>query len=392
MTSLSGLFSMKKILYIAMLFLVSVVQAQTALHNTGNLRIHQDGQIGFHTDLINDGSFDENLGLAGFYGDNFRTIEGSLPPTFFDAEFMTLNGTLLNTGVNISNNANFIAGNVNTPRAQPAVSINLLENAFPSGENDISKVDGYATVAAQQNFTFPVGDAAQLRPLILNSEGVNVLAKCAYFLENPNNPGSLPGSFDTNEKENAIGEISTLEFWRLEGTVPSSVQLSWNARSAIANVSDVVEDIVIVGWSKATNQWESLGGPASVGDLVQGVAISGSFVPDDYEVLTFGASGEPRDFLDLENYFVSPNGDGINDFLEIPELEQSPNNHLMIFDRNGLKVFDKVNYTNEFNGFATGGNFVVNSDKGLPSGVYFYIVSLDDLDLEFQGFLYLANE
>ena len=376
---------------ISVLFLGATVQAQTALHNTGNLRIHNGGQMGFHTDLINDGSFDENQGLAGFYGTNLRNISGSLPPTFFDVEFMTQNGTFLDTPVNVANNANFVSGNVFTPRTQNATTLNFLDLGFSFGENDISKVDGYASINNQQSFNFPVGDVEQLRPLILNSEGVNALAKAAYLFEDPNSPSTFT-SFNTNTKANGLGDISTTEFWRLEGSVPSSVQLSWNERSDIASLSRVVEEIVIVGWSKTTDQWEMLGGPSSVGDLINGVAISGSFIPDDYEVLTFGAFGEPRDFLDLENYFVSPNGDGINDFLEIPELALSPNNHIMIFDRNGSKVFELDDYTNEFNGFSNQNNFVLGRENGLPSGVYFYIVSLDDLSLEFQGFLYLAND
>ncbi|PKA99305.1 gliding motility-associated-like protein [Flavobacteriaceae bacterium MAR_2009_75] len=382
---------MKNTLYIPLLFLSAGLCAQTALYNTGNLRIHNGGQIGFHTDLINNGSFDENQGLVGFYGTDFRNISGSLPPTFFDVEFMTQNGTFLDTPANVANNANFISGNVLTPRNQNATTLNFLDLGFSFGENDISKVDGYASMTNQQSFNFPVGDFGQLRQLILNSEGVNDLAKTAYFFEDPNSPSTF-NSFNTNTKANGLGDISTTEFWRLEGAVPSSVQLSWNERSDIASLSRVVEEIVIVGWSKTTNQWEMLGGPASVGDLINGVAISGSFIPDDYEVLTFGAFGEPRDFLDLENYFVSPNGDGINDFLVIPELALSPNNHLMIFDRNGSKVFELSDYTNEFNGFSNQNNFVLGRDNGLPSGVYFYIVSLDDLSLEFQGFLYLAND
>jgi len=371
--------------------LTTSICAQTALYNTGNLRIHEGGEMGFHTDLINDGIFDENSGLAGFYGNADRNISGSLPPTFFDIEFMTQNGTFLNTPVNVGNIANFITGDVITIPAQPGITLHFLELALPSGESNISKVDGYASVSQQQEFYFPVGDSEQLRPLILNSEAVNNLAKAAYFFEDPNTPSEFQ-SFNTNTRANGIDAISTTEFWRLEGSVLSSVQLSWNDRSDIGSLSDDVEEIVMVGWSKITDQWEMLGGPASVGDLVNGVAISGSFVPNDYEVLTFGAFGEPRDFLDLENYFVSPNGDGINDFLEIPELALSPNNHMMIFDRQGSKVFDQINYTNEFNGFSNQNNFVLNRDSGLPSGVYFYIVSLDDLNLEFQGFLYLAND
>ena len=51
--------------------------AQTALYNSGNLQIHQDGQLGLHTNLINDGILDQNLGLAGFYGDAPLTASGA---------------------------------------------------------------------------------------------------------------------------------------------------------------------------------------------------------------------------------------------------------------------------------------------------------------------------
>ncbi|MBT2161887.1 gliding motility-associated C-terminal domain-containing protein [Zobellia barbeyronii] len=383
---------MKKHLYIAALILASGVQAQEALYNTGNLRIHEGGVMGFHTDLINDGSFDENLGLVGFYGDNLRSISGSFPATLYDVEFVTGSGTVLQNALNVLNNANFVTGDVITDRAQPALSLNFLANAFPNGQSNISKVNGYASVNDQQNFIFPVGDDAQLRPLILSSEGINTLARCAYFIEDANNPTTLPGSYNTNNKDTQIGDISIIEFWHLEGSVPSSIQLSWNERSNIGLLTSDVNEVAIVGYSKATNRWESLNGSAPAGDLNEGVVASGSFIPDDYEVLTFAAMGEPRDFLKLENYFVSPNGDGINDFLEIPELALSPNNFVQIYNREGLKVFEKQNYTNEFNGLSTQNNFVITRDQGLPSGVYFYIVTLDDLDLEFQGFLYLAND
>ncbi len=383
---------MKQKLIILLLTIGSGLHAQTALQNTGNLRIHENGQMGFHTDLVNDGLFDENLGLVGFYGDSVISISGALFPSFFDAEFVTLNGVTLNNTVNIINNANFVTGDVTTPRTEPGTNLNFLDEAFSSGESDISKVDGYASMAGQQNFTFPVGDSEQLRPLILNSTSTNIISNCAYFFEDPNTPSTFGTSFSTSARPVDVSKVSTVEFWRLEGSESSTVQLSWNERSDIGNLTDDVSEIVLVGWSKALNQWENLGGPASVGDLSQGFAVSDAFIPNNYAALTFAASAEPRDYLDLDDYLVTPNGDGINDFLFIPELAQSPNNHMQIFDRNGSKVFDKVNYTNEFNGFSSENNIVISRDKGLPSGVYFYIVSMDDINLTFQGFLYLAND
>jgi hypothetical protein len=60
---------MRNTLYLFTFLYGILANAQTALYNTGNLQIHEEGKMGFHIGLINDGSFDENLGLAGFYGD-----------------------------------------------------------------------------------------------------------------------------------------------------------------------------------------------------------------------------------------------------------------------------------------------------------------------------------
>ena len=381
---------MRHLFYISIFLFGWTTQAQTALYNAGNLRIHENGQMGFHTDLINDGIFDENLGLAGFYSENTRDIQGSIAPTFNDVEFATQLFMVLRTSVNVTNNANFISANVLTPRDDTTISLNFIEEAFSSGEGDTNKVDGYASITQKQIFSFPVGSSDALRPLIINSEGINELARCAYFFEDPNNPSTFPQGFDTTLKPVDLGDISTTEFWRLEGDVPSTVQLSWNEASNIGALTDDPSVIVIVGWSKAANQWVSLGSAASVGDFDAGFTTSLPFVPNDYEIITFGGAGQPLDALALDNYLVTPNGDGINDTLVIEELQASPNNTVQVYDRFGLKVFEKENYTNEFDGFATSGNVVLNKNEGLPSGVYFYIAKLHDLDLEFQGFLYLS--
>ena len=366
-------------------------QAQTALYNSGNIRIHDQGQLGFHTNLINDAAFDENVGLVGFYGNATLTISGAFAPTFFDTEIANGAGVFLETGINNLNNTNFIIGDFLTPRNQSSAYYNLLQNAFYVGESDISKVNGYAAMTQQQNFTFPVGDTQQLRPLILNSSGENPLAKCAYFYEDPGNPSSLDTSFDTGLKARDLGFISTTEFWRLEGSVPSTISISWNERSDIGALTNDVNNLMVVGWSKAARQWIRLGSTVAVGDLSTGFVSSESFIPDDYDAITFGTMDVPAEFLSLDNFLVSANEDGINDALVIPELEQSPNNHLMIYNRFGQKVFDQKNYSNQFRGFSNVDKFVIDREQGLPADVYFYIVSMEDLGLDFQGFLYLTR-
>lgn len=391
----SNQLTMKTKLYILVCLFSVLANAQTALYNTGNIQIHDQGQMGFHTNLINDGSFDENLGLAGFYGAVPLSVSGAFAATFFDLEISNLDNVTLDTSLNISNNTNFIFGNFFTQRAQIDNYLNFLQNATSNGSGDISKVDGYAAVSNQQNFTFPVGDATQLRQLVLTSDAVNVFAKCAYFFEDPSSPSTFNSAFDTNTKVNGLGAISNTEFWRLEGDVPSTIQITWNDRSNIGTLVTDINTLGIVGWSKATNQWVSIGSNGATGEIAQGFVSSNTFIPDDYEVITFGDGlGEDSELSNLinpDNFLVTPNGDGINDVLVIPETDLSPNNSIQIFNRFGLKVFEMNNYTDEFNGLANSSNFVIAKDKGLPSGVYFYILSLDDLDLVFQGFLYLAE-
>ncbi len=369
---------------------------QTALFNNGNIHIHEGGNLGFHTNLINDAPFDTNLGLAGFYGNNNLTVTGTTAPLFYDMEIATENGLQLELGVDNANNANFILGDIITPKSDNTVYFNFLADSFYNGVTDLAKVNGYAAITNKSNFLFPVGDETFLRPLELSSESSNSFAKCAYFYENPNSSNSLNKSFDTNELDRELELVSAVEFWQLEGTVPATITINWNERSNLSILTDDATQIVPVGWSKVSQRWLSLGAASVVGSVTEGFVVSETFIPNDYEIIGFGVSNIlletlEKEVLSLENYFVSPNGDGINDSFYIPELEQSTNNFVQIYDRYGLKVFEQTNYTDEFTGFSNVNNFVISKDDGLPVGVYFYTVDMVDLDLNYQGFLYLAR-
>jgi gliding motility-associated-like protein len=119
-------------------------------------------------------------------------------------------------------------------------------------------------------------------------------------------------------------------------------------------------------------------------------------VPDEYEIITLGVSKIPfeplsKEVLSLENYFVSVNGDGVNDSFFIPELLDYEGNFVQIYNRYGIKVFEMQNYTDEFNGFSNLNNVPFKQEKGLPIGVYFYTIYIAEADLSYQGFLYLAR-
>jgi gliding motility-associated-like protein len=69
---------------------------------------------------------------------------------------------------------------------------------------------------------------------------------------------------------------------------------------------------------------------------------------------------------------ISPNGDGIDDFLVIEGIAAYPDNQLTIIDRNGTLVFEAKNYNNVSQLFD--GHSNKNGKLQLP-GTYFYVLS-----------------
>ncbi|WP_273567801.1 gliding motility-associated C-terminal domain-containing protein [Maribacter halichondriae] len=369
--------------------------SQEAIHNFGDLQIHGQALVGFHTDLINDGDFDKNSGLAGFYGyDKSLTVSGTKSPIFYDAEIVVDNGLYLDTGIGVTNNGNLITGDIITPRTNTSVFPNFIDDAFYVGENDVSLVDGYAAMTNKTVFTFPVGDDERLRPLTITSSSTNPMVKCAYFFESPNTPSTFGKSFQTAAKASEFLSVSEKEFWHLEGNLPVSVTLTWDDWSNVGAFATYISDIKVVGWHKKQKEWVNLGSTDVQGGMAYGSVTSEPLVPNEYEIITLGGNDDKLEeftTIELDNYFMTPNGDGKNDFLVLDGIEKSSNNTLQIFDRYGILVYSKTNYQNEFNGFSNR-NSVINRPSGLASGIYFYLITMNDLKQKHQGYLYLSSK
>jgi len=381
--------------YLLLIVLISfIATAQDAVHNYGTIQIHGNTNVGFHTNLVNDGTFDQNMGLVGFYSETGDiNVSGAFTPVFYDAEVAVEGGLLLDTSVGVNNNANLITGDIITSRSQATVYSNFMDYSFYTGESSVSKINGYGAMTNKESFMFPVGDDSRLRPLTIESVAINALAKCAYFFEDPNNSKTLNIDFNTSNKASEFISVSDKEFWRLEGDVPSRITLTWDEWSNVRALGEFLSDLKVVGWNKTENQWVNLGNTNVEGGMIYGSITSEEFLPNDYEIITIGGNDDELETfstIELDNYFMTPNGDGQNDILELDGVEESPNNVLQIFDRYGVLVYSKTNYQNEFNG-RSNMETVVTRDSGLASGIYFYIITMNDLRQKHQGYLYISN-
>jgi len=97
---------------------------------------------------------------------------------------------------------------------------------------------------------------------------------------------------------------------------------------------------------------------------------------DSVWVFVVDTAVNPYEFANVQNV-ITPNGDGKNDFLNIPELLQGDDCEVVILNRWGAEVYRANPYINSFNGNTTGG-------AELPDGTYYYIVKFQDV-IRFKG-------
>ncbi|MBX2979710.1 MAG: gliding motility-associated C-terminal domain-containing protein [Flavobacteriales bacterium] len=84
----------------------------------------------------------------------------------------------------------------------------------------------------------------------------------------------------------------------------------------------------------------------------------------------------------------SPNDDGVNDVVVIPNIESYPQNRITIFNRWGNKVYEAAPYTNQWDGTSQFGS--VYGEK-LPESTYYYVLDLGDGSDAYTGFIYLRR-
>ena len=82
----------------------------------------------------------------------------------------------------------------------------------------------------------------------------------------------------------------------------------------------------------------------------------------------------------------SPNGDSVNDTWVIENIDDYPNNKVSVFNQWGVKVFEAVGYTNDWNCTSTEGG----GSKQLPAGSYLYVIETNDPEFApQQGWIYI---
>lgn len=79
----------------------------------------------------------------------------------------------------------------------------------------------------------------------------------------------------------------------------------------------------------------------------------------------------------------SPNGDGVNEFFTIENIEHFPSNEVKVFNRWGNLVFHKEGYNNDWDG--------KYNKRDLPTGTYFYHITIGEGRRLYSGYLQIQR-
>ena len=186
-------------------------------------------------------------------------------------------------------------GIVKTDRTSPTSIVSFSQNSTLTGIGNAKHVDGYVKKYGAALFAFPVGHNGTYRPFLAEADGTTG----AYFFENANAASSsIEGPFPVANKEGTVTNISTKEFWDINGTNATKLTLSWNAASAIATLTgNSLSLLSILGYNVANSRWEKISSlvdevaiPGGASSLTSGsITTTASIVPNQYKVYTLGA-------------------------------------------------------------------------------------------------------
>lgn len=159
------------------------------------------------------------------------------------------------------------SGILGTERRMNKSHISFMPGSSWSGASDKAYVDGYVRSFMGNKFIFPIGDNNQFKPVAVEKASAVNPTEAAYFAVSPNIAITSPfigtisevlpanGPFPNTQKQAALYQVSSKEYWDINGSELTRLTLSWNDKSDIKRLTNGgLKNLTIVGWNG--NEWE----------------------------------------------------------------------------------------------------------------------------------------
>jgi gliding motility-associated-like protein len=280
--------------------------------------------------------------------------------------------------------------------------ISVLEgvNAGNPGKTDICDIDSPINLLSIIDGNYDLGGTWS----DLNNSGVDLNDPTSVSFSNVSE-ASYAFQYEVLNNGNCSGDDLnevTVNVFRVPNAGSSNILTIGLTDSTIVNLMTTLLDTPDPGgtWTEQTASGVDLKDPTGIdftdtskGTYIFEYSVLGSVICGDaMSTVTINVNNEAVSSDVKPSGGFSPDGDGINEQWQIPNIEQFPNNFVQIFNRWGQLVFEIRGYNNQnlsFEGMATSGAVV--GSGGLPEGTYFYLIDLGDGSPASRGFLTIAR-
>lgn len=414
----------RRFFYFVLITLITALTCQSQVINKGGLYILPDTQmatVGAFNNGVDGKAF--NNGTVYIYGDysndglfDFRDNLKSKGKIVFKSKKKQLIGGLKRSHFNdvvFDNSTKDIAFDVVmdldfsgkvlftkgvAKMKSDHLAFTFLKNAEAINSSDDSYLDGTVEKEGNVTFDFPIGNQGIKRSLSISKpKDVRDVFIAKYTYEDAE---FFRGKSKLADDIQLLGDT---EYWYVEKSrkTKSDVVLSffWDDRTTAKDLLDEPDkkSLRIVRWDNIQGKWVVVGGVLDLekNEISTPIEVSdfGYFALAKLKVAFEGDSK-----VKVYN-LVTPNGDGMNDYLIIENITQYPNNTVEIYNRWGNRVYETRNYDSNGNVFTgiSEGKTTIGKNKKLPSGTYYYIINYEIRDksgarmIKKSGYLHLEN-
>ncbi|HEY0742175.1 MAG TPA: gliding motility-associated C-terminal domain-containing protein [Chryseosolibacter sp.] len=375
-----------KIVVTALLLLGGLSASAQTVNRGAVISIKPNTILSIKTDFTNNGTVvnNGNLVIAGRWQNNETYDAGSGGITFNsdieqiinhnDQSFshLTISGggrKLFLANITIEKELVFQDGILTS---QNGAHIVFTPGSTAIGGSDVAHINGRVYHQGTGNLLYPVGNGSTYLPVTLN----DVPANTQVGIEVQNIP---PGT-SLSTRAPLIDVVSE-NVWFIDvvqGNLESS-SITLPAHNLAPNVK--TETVVVAQSQSPTGPFSSLGQSEFAGTAQQGFVTALQGPAESF--VTLATSADDGSITVFNG--VSPDGDGLNDYWHIENIDKLPDaqpNKVTIFNRWGDALWTAKNYDNVTNVF---------TGSDLPAGTYFYKIEFPEGRKTITGFLSLKR-
>lgn len=377
---------MRVLLFISLLYSATVSYSQS-FYNKGGIVSIQSGTIFTTKDsLVNTGTLTNNgnMVMGGVWFN-----QGTYNPGNGEITFNSAAGSpsqIINHNNQTFRKLTISGGGNKVMLADMTIDGELiLESGIITGENNAKlKFSSTATITGAGNNAhvqapvvqsgsgqklFPLGNGSTYLPVTLNN-----VSNATIELEMKEENFDASTNFE-------IKEIFANRYWVITEVTGTSENSEITLPVFELPSQADTEKIIVVQADNATAEFSSAGRKAFTGTTTNGT-ITTPAVAGGNRVFALGIASDLAGEVLVYNA-ISANNDGLNDYLEIANITNFPNNKLLIFSRWGDVVFELAGYNNTDKVFKG----LNNSGSLLPKGTYFYKLELGDGSKPLSGYI-----